>query len=120
MMLDGLREIAATGLRIGFHAENNEIMQHLIRKLKAAGRTDPLAHVDSRPALAEVESIQRMGLYAQHTGTKIHIFHLSSRDGPRHDRRVARQGRRRHLRDRRPLRLHEGRGHGPAWASGCG
>jgi len=81
MMLDGLREIAATGLRIGFHAENNEIMQHLIRKLKAEGRTDPLAHVDSRPALAEVESIQRMGLYARHTGTKIHIFHLSSRDG---------------------------------------
>ncbi len=81
MMLDGLREIAATGLRIGFHAENNEIMQHLIRKMKAEGRTDPLAHVDSRPPLAEVESIQRMGLYAQHTGTKIHIFHLSSRDG---------------------------------------
>jgi dihydroorotase len=81
MMLDGLREIAATGLRIGFHAENNEIMQHLIRKLKAEGRNDPLAHVDSRPALAEVESIQRMGLYARHTGTKIHIFHLSSSDG---------------------------------------
>jgi len=81
MMLDGLREIAETGLRIGFHAENNEIMQHLIRKFKAAGRTDPQAHVDSRPALAEVESIQRMGLYAKHVGTKIHIFHLSSRDG---------------------------------------
>lgn len=81
MMLDGLREIAATGLRIGFHAENNEIMQHLIRKFKAAGRTDPLAHVDSRPPIAEVESIQRMGLYARHTGAKIHIFHLSSRDG---------------------------------------
>jgi dihydroorotase len=81
MMLDGLREIAATGLRIGFHAENNEIMQHLIRKFKEEGRSDPQAHVDSRPALAEVESIQRMGLYARHTGTRIHIFHLSSRDG---------------------------------------
>jgi len=81
MMLDGLREIAATGLRIGFHAENNEIMQHLIRQFKAEGRTDPLAHVDSRPPLAEVESIQRMGLYAKHTGTRIHIFHLSSREG---------------------------------------
>lgn len=81
MMLDGLREIAATGLRIGFHAENNEIMQHLIRQFKAQGRSDPQAHVDSRPALAEVESIQRMGLYARHTGTRIHIFHLSSREG---------------------------------------
>lgn len=81
MMLDGLREIAATGLRIGFHAENNEIMQHLIRKFKEEGRSDPQAHVDSRPALAEVESIQRMGLYARHTGTRMHIFHLSSREG---------------------------------------
>jgi dihydroorotase len=81
MLLDGLREVAATGLRIGFHAENNDIMQHLIRKAKASGRTDALAHVDTRPALAEVESIQRMGLFARHTGTKIHIFHLSSKDG---------------------------------------
>ncbi len=81
MMLDGFREIAETGLRIGFHAENNEIMQHLIRQMKAAGRTDALAHVDSRPPLAEVESIQRMGLYAKHVGTRIHIFHLSSKEG---------------------------------------
>jgi allantoinase len=81
MLIDGLREVAATGLRIGFHAENNDIMQHLIRKAKASGRSDALAHVDTRPALAEVESIQRMGLFAKHTGTKIHIFHLSSKDG---------------------------------------
>ena len=81
MLLDGLREIASLGMRVGFHAENDQIMQHLIRKLQAAGRTDPLAHLESRPALAEVESIQRMGLFARHTGTKIHIFHLSSKDG---------------------------------------
>jgi allantoinase len=81
MMLDGLKEIAETGLRIGFHAENNEIMQHLIRKFKAEGRKDWQAHVDSRPALAEVESIQRMGLFARAIGTRIHIFHLSSADG---------------------------------------
>jgi dihydroorotase len=81
MLLDGLREVAATGLRIGFHAENNEIVQHGIQMLKAAGRSDPLAHVDSRPVVAEVESIQRMGLFALSTGARIHIFHLSSREG---------------------------------------
>lgn len=73
MLLESFREIASVGLRVGFHAENNEIMQHLIRKIKASGRTDALAHVDSRPALAEVESIQRMGLFAKHVGTKVHI-----------------------------------------------
>jgi dihydroorotase len=81
MLLEAFRQVKAAGLRIGFHAENNQIMQHLIRKLKAEGRTDPLAHVEARPALAEVEAIQRMGLFAKHIGTKIHIFHLSSRDG---------------------------------------
>lgn len=81
MLLDAFAEIARTGLRIGFHAENNAILQHRIRQLKATGRTDPLAHVESRPAIAEVEAIQRMALFAQAVGTRIHIFHLSSRDG---------------------------------------
>jgi allantoinase len=81
MLLDGLRRVAESGLRIGFHAENNQVLQHEIRRLKASGRTDPLAHVESRPVLAEVEAISRMGLFAQHTGTKIHIYHLSSREG---------------------------------------
>lgn len=80
-VLDGMREIASLGMRLGFHAENNDIMQNEIRKLQAQGRTDALAHVESRPALAEVESIQRMGLFAKETGCKVHIFHLSSRPG---------------------------------------
>ena len=81
VLLEAFEEVRKTGLRLGFHAENNDIMEHLIAKLKAEGRTDPWAHVESRPALAEVESIQRMGLFAHHVGTKVHIFHLSSKDG---------------------------------------
>jgi dihydroorotase len=81
VLLDAFEEVRKTGLRFGFHAENNDIMQHLIGKLQAEGRTDPWAHVDSRPAVAEVESIQRMGLFAKHVGTKVHIYHLSSKDG---------------------------------------
>lgn len=81
MLLDAFEQVKRAGLRIGFHAENNQIMQHRIRQLKAAGRTDPLAHVEARPVIAEVESIQRMALFAQYVGTKIHIFHLSSRQG---------------------------------------
>src|SRR5204863_6990445 len=79
--LDALELIARTGRRIGFHAENDQILQHRIRKLKAEGRTDPLAHLESRPPICEVESIQRMALFASRDGTRIHIVHLSSRDG---------------------------------------
>ena len=81
MLLEAFGIVAKTGLRYGFHAENNEILQHLIRKTKAAGRTDALAHLDTRPAIAEVECIQRVALFAKHTRAKIHIFHLSSKEG---------------------------------------
>jgi dihydroorotase len=80
-LLEAMRAVASTGLRIGFHAENNAIMQHHIRQLKAAGRSDPRAHVDGRPVVAEVEAIQRVALFASYTGAPIHVFHLSSRQG---------------------------------------
>jgi dihydroorotase (multifunctional complex type) len=80
-LLDAFELITKTGLRIGFHAENDQILQHRIRQLKAAGRTDALAHLESRPAVCEAESIQRMALFASYTGTRIHIYHLSSKDG---------------------------------------
>src|SRR5689334_2618190 len=38
-LVEAMRAVTATGLRIGFHAEDNAILQHRIRELKAAGRT---------------------------------------------------------------------------------
>jgi dihydroorotase len=80
-LLDGMTTIAELGLRCAFHAENDQIMQHRIRQLQRAGRTDASAHVESRPVLAEVESIQRVGLFALQTGARVHILHLSSAPG---------------------------------------
>lgn len=81
LLVEAMGIIASTGLRIGFHAENNAIMQHLIRKFKAEARTEARAHLDSRPVLAEVESIQRLALFGKATGCKVHVYHLSSKDG---------------------------------------
>ena len=81
IILDALSHVADTGLRIGFHAENEQILQHLTKQLISDGRTDPRAFAESRPAVCESESIQRMALFAKYTGTKIHIYHLSSKDG---------------------------------------
>lgn len=81
VLLDALSHVAGTGLRVGFHAENDQILQHHIRQMKASGRTDALAHLASRPAIAEVEAIQRVALFAQHTGANVHIYHLSSKEG---------------------------------------
>lgn len=81
VLLDAISRVAETGRRVGFHAENDAIVQHRMRQLRSRGRTDLLAHLESRPAIAEAEAVQRIGLFARHTGAKTHVYHLSSRDG---------------------------------------
>jgi dihydroorotase len=80
-LLSAMTAIATTGLRFAFHAENHAVMRSLIAALKAAGRTDVSAHLESRPVVVELEAIQRVALFAQATGCKIHICHLSSSEG---------------------------------------
>ncbi len=80
-MLRAFQLVAETGLRVGVHAENNAIMDYLTAKLKGEGRTDPLAHVEARPPVAEAESIQRAILFAAEAVCNLHIYHLSSKEG---------------------------------------
>ena len=80
-IIDAWRVVAATGLRCGVHAEDNGIIVYLRKKLQAAGRKDPLAHLESRPAVAEAEAISRAILFAREAGSKLMIYHMSSADG---------------------------------------
>lgn len=75
------REAARLDLPVAVHAENNPILQRLKRELKAAGRTDPRAHLDSRPAFVEAEAVARAAMIAQGAGNRLHVVHVSSRDG---------------------------------------
>ena len=80
-ILKAFRLVAETGLRVGVHAENNAIMDSFKAELQKAGRKDPLAHVEARPNIAEAESIQRAILLAGEAGCKLHIYHMSSKEG---------------------------------------
>jgi allantoinase len=80
-LLEALGIVARLDMRCGFHAENDAILQHLVGGLQAEGRTDALAHLESRPEVAEVEAIQRAALFAATTGARIHVFHLSTAGG---------------------------------------
>lgn len=80
VMFEAFQRIATRGLRVAVHAENDDIMQHLIRKLKAEGRTDALAHVDSRPPICAMEAAQRAILFAKLAGSKLHICHEGSKE----------------------------------------
>ena len=77
----GLREARAAGLVVGVHAENNPLLQQLGRELRALGRTDPRAHLESRPALVEVEAVTRIVTLADAAGAQLHIHHLSTGAG---------------------------------------
>lgn len=80
-ILDAWRIVARTGLRCGVHAEDAGITTYLRRKLQAQGRTDPLAHVESRPPVAEAEAVSRAILLARDARSKLMIFHVSSSEG---------------------------------------
>jgi len=77
-MLEGFEKIAARGLRISLHAENASIMRRRQLKLQAAGRTDPLAHLASRPPVVAAEAVSRAAILAEWTGARIHVLHVSS------------------------------------------
>jgi allantoinase len=80
-IIDAWRIMAQTGLRCGVHAEDNGIILYLRKKLQAQGRKDPLAHLESRPAVAEAEAISRAILFAREAGSKLMIFHMSAAEG---------------------------------------
>src|SRR5580692_1886885 len=77
-MLEAFEVVAPTGKRISLHAETNSIMERRQERLTRAGRRDPLAHIDSRPAIVAVEAVGRAALLAEWTGARIHILHISS------------------------------------------
>jgi len=79
-MLEAFEVVAQTGKRISLHAETNSIMERRETRLRAAGRTDPLAHLASRPAVVAIEAVSRAAILAEWTGARIHILHISSAD----------------------------------------
>jgi dihydroorotase len=79
-MLEAFEVVAQTGKRISLHAETNSIMERRETRLRTAGRTEPLAHLASRPAVVAIEAVSRAAILAEWTGARIHILHISSAD----------------------------------------
>jgi dihydroorotase len=79
-MLEGFEILAGRGLRCTVHAENASIMARRQARLAAAGRTDPLAHLASRPEVCAIEAVSRAVIFAEWTGARLHIAHKSSKD----------------------------------------
>jgi len=80
-ILDILDVAKRDGALVCFHAENDGLIRNMTEKLLAEGKTAPKYHEASHPREAEIEAIDRMCRFAEFTGARIMIFHVSTREG---------------------------------------
>lgn len=59
------------------HAENGQVIEVLIRQALAEGKTEPLYHAVTRPALAEAEATRRAIALAAMAKSPVYIVHVS-------------------------------------------
>jgi len=76
-VLKAFDEIRETGLIAAFHAENDEVISGMIREYRAAGRTGPRAHHETRPPLTETADVLKLLEFAYWKKVKLHIVHVS-------------------------------------------
>lgn len=75
---EALQTVADLDMLLTVHAENDFLLADGIRRMQAAGRTDPLAHCESRPPLVEIEAVRRAIYLASEAGAHVHIAHVSA------------------------------------------
>ena len=72
-----LPEIARWKLPVGFHAENDLIIEDLMARSRRAGHVAPLDHFHTRPPASETLAVLKLLELAYWTKVKLHIFHAS-------------------------------------------
>jgi allantoinase len=75
--------VAETGMPYGLHAEDDNLVASGLKRLQEAGRTDPMAHAESRPPLVESVAVAEALYLAEITGCWVHICHCASADALR-------------------------------------
>jgi dihydropyrimidinase len=75
-----LSQTAKNGALICMHAENGSVIDVLIARALAEGKTAPIYHALTRPALAEAEAVHRAIAMAEIAGVPVYIVHLTSED----------------------------------------
>jgi len=73
--VEAFQEIARTGRPVAAHQENQEIIFSEAERFIADGRTAPIDHALSRPAVAEAEAAGRLLEFAYWTGAHLHMVH---------------------------------------------
>ncbi len=80
------------GALVAVHAENGDAIQLLVRQALADGKTEPIQHALTRPAIAEAEATNRVIALAQIAGIPVYIVHVSCADSLAEISRVRMKG----------------------------
>ena len=75
-----MRKTAENGALVCMHAENGGVIDLLVQKAIAEGKSAPIYHALTRPTTAEGEAVNRAIALAQMAGAPVYIVHLSSND----------------------------------------
>lgn len=75
-----LKEVAACRGIAMVHAENDSLVRYFTSRLLAEGKTGVEHFPESRPNIAEAESVRRVIFLAGETGAAIYFVHLSTKE----------------------------------------
>jgi dihydropyrimidinase len=75
-----LSQTARNGALICMHAENGSVIDVIVARAIAEGKTAPIYHALTRPPRAEAEAVYRAIAMAEIAGAPVYIVHLSSED----------------------------------------
>jgi dihydropyrimidinase len=75
-----LSQTAKNGALICMHAENGGVIDVIVQRALAEGKTAPIYHALTRPTTAEAEAVHRAIALSEMAGAPVYIVHLSSED----------------------------------------
>jgi dihydropyrimidinase len=73
-----LSRTSKNGALVCMHAENGGVIDVIVQRTLAEGKTAPIYHALSRPTTAEAEAVHRAIALAEMAGAPVYIVHLSS------------------------------------------
>lgn len=87
-----MKEVQKHGGLIGFHCENNDLIEQLMSQYLSEGKTAPKYFCLSKPSEVEGEAISRAIFIARLAGAKIYVVHMSTKYGCELVRNVRQEG----------------------------
>jgi dihydropyrimidinase len=78
---EALERSKEVGALIGFHCENGDIIDLLVKRKLSECKTEPKYHPLTRPVSLEKEAIDRVLNIAEMTKAPVYVVHLSSKEG---------------------------------------